>query len=69
MAHGPSVVLPELPEATQLYPELIGLTLVVAELLRSEVVDLVRRLGLDALDAIQSSDEACHVVLEELHKL
>jgi len=69
MARGASVVLPELPEATQLYPKLIGLALVVTELLRSEVVDLVRRLGLDALDAIQSSDQACHVVLEEFHKL
>lgn len=42
MAHRASVVLPELPEATQLYPKLIGLALVVTELLRSEVVDLVR---------------------------
>ena len=64
-----SVVQSELSKSAQLYSELVRLALVVSQLLRREVVDLVRLLCLQPLDAVEAAHQTRHVVLEEFDEL
>ena len=62
----------ELPQSAKFDPELVGFSLVVSELNHSKLLAFLSRwilLCLKSFDAIQSSYQADHVVLEELDQL
>ena len=64
-----SVVESQLAQSAEFDSELVRLALVVAQLLRSEVVNLFRLLRLQPLDPVESAHQARHVVLKEFHQL